>query len=206
MGDRGIASLRILLVTIVMPVLLAGFGEAPSVAQEPGATTRDLQVEQLAADFILPTKSIGHYKWFVVNAARYTNTDTGRVWMKGGALRGTCEGDNTGYNTECSANRVKGWRITRFEAGNRMKSALVVLKKRNRPSIRVRFEGDGRYSSDDNAYSNHCGGTTTDVYRLSRGAWESGRVFGRRVSTRTEAEGNRAQGRMRIIDRTEVCP
>lgn len=206
MAARDISSLRFLLVTVMTAAMLPGIGLAPSVAEEAGPTTRRLQVEFVEADFILATKKIGHYKWFVVKAARYTNTDTGRVWTKGSASRGTCEGDSTGLNTACDGERVNGWRVTHFEADNRMKAALVRLKKPDRRPIWVRFDGDGRYSTDDSTYQNACGGTTTDVYRVSRGAWENGRVFGRRVSTRTEAEGNRAQGRMHIIDRTEVCP
>ena len=203
--DIDISSLRFLLVTVMTAATLPGIGSAPSVAHEAGPTTRHIKVEFVEADFVLATKTIGHYKWFVVTAARYTDTDTGRVWTKGSASRGTCEGDSTGYNTECNANRVNGWRVTRFEADNRMKAASVVLKKPGRQPIWMRFTGDGRYSTDDSAYQNTCGGTTTDVYKLSRGAWEKGRVFGRRVSTRTEAEGNRAQGRMHIIERTQVC-
>ena len=195
-----------LLVTVMTAAMVPAIGLAPSVAQETGPTTRHLQVEFLEAEFVLATKTIGHYKWLGVKGARYTNTDTGRVWTKGSVFRGTCEGDSTGLNTACDGERVNGWRVTRFEADNRMSAALVVLKKPGRPSIWMRFDGDGRYSTDDNAYQNACGGTTSDVYRLSRGAWEKGRIFGRRVSTRTEAEGNRAQGRMHIIDRTEVCP
>ena len=202
---RGVSSLRFLLVTVMTAAMLPGIGVASSTAQEAEpTTTRHLRVELLQADFIYETDTTGHYDWLGVNTVRYTNLDTGRVWTKGSAFRGTCEGDNTGYNMSCNGVRANKWELTRFEAENRMEAGAVVLKNGPHTS-RLRFRGGDRWHDDDQTYDNHCGGITTDVFKVQRNARVFGWLFGRRVSTRGEAEGNRTTEHMLIIDRTETC-
>jgi hypothetical protein len=203
-ASRGITYLRFLLVMAMTAALLPWIGVTPSAAQQTEPTTRHLRVELLKADFIYATDTIGHYEWLGVNTARYTNTDTGRVWIKGSAFRGTCEGDNTGLNTSCNGERANKWELTRFQAGNGMEAGLVVLKN-GASTSRLRFNGGSRWHDEDQTYENHCGGLTTDIFKVQRYAKVYGRLLGRRVSTRTEAEGNRAVETMWIIDRTETC-
>ena len=197
-----IRSLRLRLVAVMAAAILPGIGLAPSVAQEASPTTRHFQVEQLQADFVLDEGKAGVYKWIGVNAARYTNPETGQVTFAGRPFRGTCVGDYSA-NMSCSADGLKGWRVTRFEADKDMNAGLVVLKKRAR-TIRIRFTGSDPFTAEDWTYENSCGGTTTDDYTLTRSAMAEGRMFGRRVSTKSEAKNSSAE-QMKVIDRTERC-
>ena len=190
------------LLRFVVPMIMIA-GMVPSTA-EAATTTRRYQIEELDADFVLATKTEGVYRWIGVHAERRTNQDTGRVSTRGYPTRGTCEGDDTGFNLSCSGRGLPGWRVTRFEADPGMNLAVLVMKRKRRV-IRMRFTGGAPYPTGSTAYENDCGGTTTDVTTLSRNATAEGWLFGRRISTAREADGNRAAEDMRVISRTEEC-
>ena len=191
-------SLRLL---VVVGCVLGMLGTAAEAAD----ATRRYRIEELEADFYIETRSEGVYKWIGLAAERVTNVDSGRVKVSGYPFRGRCTGDSDGFNMSCSGGGVSGWRVTRFEADPGMNSGLVVMKRKGR-TIRMRFTGTSPYATTSDSYENSCGGTTTDVYTISRNATAEGRLLGRRVSTAGEPDGVRTAESMTTIDRTEECP
>ena len=194
--------------SLVVAALAAGVlpfvGASPAIARA-AATTHRFHVEDLRADFILPTGTEGTYRWMGVSAERVTDMDTGRVWIHGYPFRGTCEGDESGYGMSCIGAGVKGWSVTRFEADSAMAAALLVMKRDGR-RIKIAFTGTQPFAQASSTNENNCGGSTTDVFVLARNAVAEGRLFGRQVSTAKESDGNRAAETMRVSDRTKECP
>lgn len=192
----------LLIVAIVLIGLLTAALPSPAIASKRDGTKRTL-VERIQVWFILPKEVDGKFGVFALSATRRISQETGRVKLSGSAGIGECLNE-PGF--PCQA-FMKPYKVTRFEMDASLGAAIVALK-RGKVFHRLTFAGSLPTVITPPAGSNPnaCGGTTYDYYLLVRNAFAEGEMFGRKVSTSTEYEPERATERLGRVLEVEECP
>jgi hypothetical protein len=159
------------------------------VGAAPEASTNHYAVDQLEADWILPTDTADEFKYIVVRVSRRTNLDTGKERLSGAVGRGSCIENDVAF--ACQA-LLEPYNISEFEADRSLSSARIVLRRgRLRHTVQFTATTPFVWVPPVGEEPNFCGGTTKVVYLTGRNATAEGRVFGRRVSTADEYDAQR---------------
>lgn len=189
---------------ILIVVLVALVCWGTPVSAETGQ--RSSQVDTLRADFILPTRVKGQYRYLVANIYRSTDVNSGEAVVSAVAGRGSCRLSSGAASCQADLDR---YRVVRFNTGAGFTTAKVVLKRgRQRHTLEFTMSTPYVYIPPASQEPTHLceGGTVTKAYLTAKNANADGVLFGRKVSTKTEATGYAEAENMEQSLEIEDCP
>lgn len=189
---------------VLIAVVVALASWAPPASGDTGQ--RSSRVDTLRADFILPTKVEGKYRYLVANIYRRTDVKTGEAVLSAVAGQGGCR-LSSGV-ASCAAD-LERYRVVRFDSDPGFTTAKVVLKRgRQRQVLEFTTSVPYLYIPPVSQEPTHLceGGTVTKIYLTAKNANAQGVLFGRKVSTNSEAaEYSEAENMEQSLE-IEDCP
>lgn len=143
----------------------------------------NLVVERVDASFVYPRTGRG-YDYLVLYALRRTDPETGRFEsVKAYAGRGDCL-RSQGQGLACQT-KVHPYKVVRFRANEAFTHVMVVLRL-GHTTHHLSFRTRDDHDATGRQVPNECGGLSIRNYEIARSATARGRLFGRRVSSKTE--------------------
>jgi hypothetical protein len=188
MGPRSNRSRwRILLLVVLL------FHSLPHAAAAE-SLERVARVEQAVADWFLPTARSNHFRWLGVEVRREIPADGGAPTTIAHVVRGTCSSTTSdGRRVTTCIGSPKRFRLraSRFSMDPSGSSARVIIRTRRFVhSIRWSTDGivpDGAYDEQEDCSGGYGSGVGRGV-GASRSSVATGRIFGKRVSTKTNRD------------------